>query len=420
MDLVVVQLALVGLLVLINAYFAGAEIALVSLDGAQLQRLEEQPGRGQIVTSLVREPNRYLATVQVAITLAGFLASATAAVTLAEPLEPLFEVFGAAAEGVAIVTVTLALAFVMLVLGELAPKRLAMQQAERWALATARPLAWLGLAARPVVWLLSVVTDLVVRVFGGEPEQGRRELSPNDLRALIEAQRSVTPMQRRIVAGAFEARERTLHDILLPRGEVISIRSESTAGEARAVLAESGHHRAPVHRGELDDLVGIAHLVDLTPLPDGEAVAEHLRPAFVLPETANVLDALRRAQRERQKMVLVTNEHGGIDGLVTVEDLVEELVGEIFDQYDPDELTAERTDEGALILDGSYPIHDLADVGVELPDGPYATLSGLVMDRLGRIARRGDEVDVDRWRLRVLDVRRNAVIRVRLEETDAE
>jgi len=416
MDLVVVQLALVGVLVLINAFFAGAELALVSLDVVQLQRLESRPGGGQTVSRLVREPIRYLATVQIGITLAGFLASATVAVSLAEPLLPLFDLFGSAAEGVAIVAVTLVLAFVMLVFGELAPKRLAMQQPERWALVAARPLTWLALVSRPVVWLLATMTNMTVRALGGKAEQGQRELTSGELRALVEAQRNVTPMQRRIVSGAFEASERTLHDILLPRGDVVSIRSDSSVGDARNVLAESGHHRAPVHGGELDNLVGIAHLVDLATAPTEAPIAAHLRPAFVLPDTANVLEALRRAQLERQKMVLVTDEHGGIDGLVTVEDLVEELVGEIFDQHDEQASSVEHTAEGALILDGAYPIHDLVEVGVELPEGQYATLGGLVMERLGRMPRRGDEIEVGAWRLRVLDVRRNAVERVRLEE----
>ena len=416
MDPVVFQLALVALLIVTNAFFAGAELALVSLDAGQVQRLEGRAGRGQTVARLVREPNRYLATVQVGITLAGFLASATVAVTLADPLLPAFEVFGGAAEGVAIIAVTLVLAFVMLVFGELAPKRLAMQQAERWALVAATPLAGLALVSRPLIWLLSAATNVTVHALGGRPEQGRPELTSGELRALVEAHRSVTPMQRRIVAGAFEASERTLTDILLPRGEVVSIRSGATAAEARAILADAGHHRAPVHRGELDDLVGVAHLVDLASAPAEAPVEAHLRPAFVLPETATVLDALHRAQRERQKMVLVTDEHGGIDGLVTVEDLVEELVGEIFDQHDPTTPSVERTDEGALIIDGSYPIHDLVEVGVELPEGPYATLSGLIMERLGRVPRRGDEVAVADWRLRVLDVRSNAVQRVRIDE----
>jgi putative hemolysin len=416
MDPVAIQLSLVALLVLVNAGFAGAELALVSLHAGQVQRLEDRGRRGRIVARLVREPNRYLATVQIGITLAGFLASATAAVSLAEPLLPAFDVFGGAAEGVAVLFVTVVLAFVMLVFGELAPKRLAMQQAERWALISAAPLSWLAAASRPAVWLLSEVTDLTVRALGGRPEEGQPELTSSELRALVEAQRNVTPMQRRIVGGAFEASERTLNDILQPRGEVVSIRAGTKVADARALLADAGHHRAPVHSGELDDLLGVAHLVDFAAAPADSPVEAHVRPAFVLPETANVLDALHRAQRERQKMILVTNEHGGIDGLVTVEDLVEELVGEIFDQRDAPAPGVERTDEGALILDGAYPIHELSELGLELPEGPYATLGGLVMEQLGRVPRRGDEIDVRRWRLRVLDVRSNAVRRVRVDE----
>ncbi|MBI3257800.1 MAG: DUF21 domain-containing protein, partial [Actinobacteria bacterium] len=196
------QLGLVGLLVLLNAAFAGSELALVSLREGQLHRLEQSSGTGAVLARLAREPNRFLATIQIGITLAGFLASAVAAVSPAEPLEGPLSFLGGAAGSVAIILVTLALAYVTLVVGELAPKRVAMQRAERWGLLVARPLAALSAATRPAVWLLSASTDVAVRLMGGDPHRQREEVTEEELRDMVAAQRTFTEKQRLIIDGA--------------------------------------------------------------------------------------------------------------------------------------------------------------------------------------------------------------------------
>ena len=210
MDGVWPQVGLVAVLVLLNAAFAGSELALVSLREGQLQRLESRGGAGIVLARLARDPSRFLATIQIGITLAGFLASASAAVALAEPLEGPLEFLGGAAEPAAIVVVTLVLSYVTLVFGELAPKRVAMQRAERWALMAARPLAFLSRATRPVVWLLSRSADVAVRVMGGDPAQQRPDVTEEELRDLVATQASFTPQQRSIIAGAFEIADRTV------------------------------------------------------------------------------------------------------------------------------------------------------------------------------------------------------------------
>jgi putative hemolysin len=408
-----IELLLVGVLVVVNAAFAGTEMAIVRLREGQLQRLETDSESGRILARLARDPNQFLATIQIGITLAGFLASATAAVSLAEPLHGPLGFLGAAAEPVGVVLVTLVLSFLTLVLGELVPKRLAMQRAEQWALVAARPLAGLARLARPVVWLLGAATDLAVRLLGGGPGGPPDDVTEEELRDLIVTKPSVTPVQRRIIEGAFEIADRSLRQVLIPRREVIALRADLPAATGRDTLVRTGHSRAPVFTHDLDDAHGWVHLRDLI---DGDGtVGDRVRPVVVLPETVDVIDALRRLQSERQQIAIVVNEYGGTEGIVTVEDLVEELVGEIYDETDRDIRAVQRQPDGSLLLAGTFPVHDLVDLGVDLPSGDYATVAGLLLERLGRIPDApGASVEVDGWRLDAVEVQGRAVSRVRL------
>jgi putative hemolysin len=220
------------------------------------------------------------------------------------------------------------------------------------------------------------------------------------------------PDQRRILAEAIKIGERRLSDVLVPRRDVVAIPADASVQEAIGILVGTTHGRAPVYRGDLDDVLGLVTLQDLVGAEG--PVADHLRPVVALPESIGVLDALRRLQAEREQLAIVLNEYGGTEGIVTVEDLLEELVGEIYDEFDPDSHSIKRQPDGSLVLPGSFPIHDLPDLGISLPDGAYVTVAGLVLDRLGRIPGKGETVDVDRWRLEVLDVDHNAITQVRL------
>lgn len=391
------QLGLVAVLVALNAAFAGTEMALVSLREGQLQRLEAEKGAGPVLARLAREPNRFLATIQVGITLAGLLASAAAAVSLAVPLEAPLSFLGSLAEPVAVTFVTLVLAYVTLVLGELAPKRLAMQRAERWGLVAARPLSAMTVITRPVVWLLSKSTDLVVRVLGGDPSRQREEVTEEELRELVAAQSSFTAKQRDIIDGAFEVSDRTLRRVLRPRRDVFVLDADEPTEQAIRNLAASSHSRAPVVAGgSLDEVLGVVHLRDLL-ARGGQTVGELASEVLALPESAAVLDALHELQVRRQQLAIVVNEHGATAGIVTVEDLIEELVGEIYDESDPDVLAVRPQADSSLVLPGTFPVHDLPDVGITgIPDGPYVTVAGLVLDRLGRIPTTpGDVVTIE-------------------------
>ncbi len=413
------QLALVGVLVVLNALFAGSEMALVSLRDSQIQRLERTGRAGRTLARLARDPNRFLATIQIGITLAGFLASAAAAVSLARPLVPLLAPLGGAAETAAIVLVTLALTFVTLVFGELAPKRIAMQSAERWALLVARPLDVLAALTRPAVWALGATSDLVVRLVGLDPRHEPDEIGPDELRDIVAGNHGFTKEQRTIIAGAVEIADRQLKAVLVPRLQVFTLDSGTTAEAARLVLAATGHSRAPVVRhGGLDDSVGVIHLRDLVGVPDDRTVDDIARPPMLLPDSLPVVDALRQFKAERQHIALVVDERGAVDGIVTLEDILEEIVGEIYDETDRDVRSVRAEPDGSLLLPGTFPVHDLPDVGVDLPGRPvgdYTTIAGLVLAGLGHIPTvAGESVTVDGWELEVLGIEHRAITQVRV------
>ena len=412
------DLGLIAALLLLNGVFAGSELALVSLREGQLRALERGSGRRErALVRLARDPNRYLGTIQLGITLAGYLASATAAVTLAEPLVPALGFLGGAAEAIAITGVTVVLAAINIIVGELVPKRLAMQHPQRWALLVAPLLDRLATMTKPMVWMLGRATDVLVRMFGGKLETSGEQLSAQELGELVAIQRVLSPEQREMIAGALEIHERILREILIPRRAVVTVRSGMTMGEAGAVLVAAGHSRAPVVRArDLDEVVGVVHLRDL--MLEHDTLDAAVRPILNLPDSLPVSEALRRFKADREQFALVVDERGGAAGIVTLEDVLEEIVGEIYDETDRDVLAAQRMADGTLVLPGSFPVHDLGDLGVQFSDAPrgdYTTIAGLVLVVLSRIPKAvGERVEMKDWIIEVNGVSRNAVTEVRL------
>jgi putative hemolysin len=412
------DVALIAVLILVNGVFAGSEVALISLREGQLRALERRGTRGdRTLVRMARDPNRFLGTIQLGITLAGYLASATAAVTLAQPLVSSLSFLGGAANAVAIALVTFILAGVNIVIGELAPKRLAMQYALRWSVLVATPLEILATFSRPAFWLLGEATDVVVRLLGGDPSVGREPLSLDELRELVTGHPGLTAEQRTMLTGALEIHERALREVLVPRRAVVTLLGDTTAEQARATLAESGHSRAPVvHSHDLDDVVGVVHLRDL--LGEHMTVAEAARPALQLPDSLRVSEALRRFKAERQQFALVIDEHGGVAGIVTMEDLLEEIVGEIYDESDRDVTAVRKMPDGSLVLPGTFPIHCLPDINVDITNaaaGDCTTIAGLVLVALGRVPTvPGGRVELEQWTIEVTGTAHHAITEVRL------
>jgi len=405
---VVLVVALIG----VNAMLAGSEMAFVALREGQIRRLAQGGPRGVRVSALAEDPNRYLSAVQLGITLAGFLASATVAVSMSEPVADQLTALGSAAQPVAVALVTVVVALVSLVFGELVPKRLAMQRAERWSLVAARPMSWFIAASSPLIVVLSRATDAAVRAFGGDPRRHRDDVTDEEIVEFVEAQSGLDDTQRQIMAGAIEIAARTLRQVLVPRNRVAAVDVSMPAPEALHLLLQSGHSRGPVIDGSLDETVGQVHIRDLISATGTvESLADRV---LALPDSLSVLEALRRLQASRTQLAVVVDEHGGSAGIVTVEDLVEELVGEIYDEEDRDVLSVERDEDGALVLPGSFPVHDLGDVGVDLVAGGAVSVAGVVLEVLGHVPVRGEHAIIGGYDIEVLDVDRQLINTVRV------
>jgi putative hemolysin len=416
------NIGIVLLLILIEGVFVAAEIALVSLREGQVRAMAESGRRGAIVAKLTSDPNRFLAAVQIGVTSTALLSSAFGAVTLSEEAKK-FLVHRGWSSGLAgatgIIGVTLIISFVTLVLGELAPKRLALQRAESAARAFAPSLNRLAIAFRPVIWLLSRATDVIVRMLGGDPSAGREPISDEELRGLVAAHESLSSDERRLIDDVFAAGERSVEEVMVPRTEVVFLDATMTVSKAAKVAAESPHSRYPVVGRGQDDVVGFVHMRDLLL---GEArtdrdrtVGSVAREVKALPGTKHVLAALSEMRREGHHLAVVVDEYGGTDGIVTLEDLIEEVIGDIRDEYDQHGGESRRLLGGAVEVDGKTNLDELAEIsGLELPEGPYATVAGFVMSLLGRLPASGDEVERDGFRLEVtaMDGRRAARIRV--------
>lgn len=411
------DVVLVAGLIGVNALLAGSEMAFVALREGQIQQMAKDSARGERVAALAQDPNRYLSAVQLGITLAGFLASATVAVSMSDPVAEQLDFLGRYATAVAVGAVTLAVALVSLVLGELVPKRLAMQRAERWSLAAARPMNWFIASTRPLIVALGGATDALVRVLGGEPQRHRDDVTDEEIVHFVEAQEGLDDIQREIMAGAIEIAGRSLRQVLVPRNRVIFVDISTPAAEAINVLRQSGHSRAPVVAGTLDDPVGQVHLRDL--IGAAGSIDGHIDDVLKLPESLSVLEALRQLQTSRTQLAVVLDEHGGTAGIVTLEDLVEELIGEIYDEADRDVMGVEYDEHGALLLPGSFPMHDFDDLGITLTrEGDFVTIAGLVLDVLGHLPQVGEHAIVDGYAIEVVGVGANSISAVRMVEIE--
>jgi putative hemolysin len=408
--------ALVLVFVLVGGVFAGTELALVSLREGQLAELDKRGGRGRRVASVARDPNRFLAAVQIGVTVAGFFSAAYGASTLAPDFAPLLEGTGmpaGLASTLSLVVLTLVIAYLSLVLGELVPKRIALQRAAQVALVVGPPLDRFATVVRPVVWLLSRSTDAVVRLLGGDPSARSEEMSEDELRGIVQAHQGLDDDERAILDGVFAASDRSLGEVMRPRGEVAFLAASLTLAEAAERTRDLPYSRYPVTGEDFDDVLGFVHVRDLFAPSDDAATTlrDVTRPLLELPTTNRLLPTMSAMRRSGTHMALVVDEYGGTDGIVTLEDLVEELVGDIRDEYDP---TVPAHADGSY--DAGLTIEEFAHLaGVELEDGPYETVAGYVITRLGRLAEVGDVVPLDDGRvLRVTRVQDRRVRTVAL------
>ncbi len=412
---------LVMLFILIGGVFAGTELAIVSLRESQIKALEENGERGRKIGRLVRDPNLFLSAVQVGVTLAGFFSSAYGAATLSPDLVPVLTSIGLpedVAGTVAFIGMTLFIAYLSLVFGELVPKRLAMQRSVAFTKVLAPPLGALAKLMKPVIWLLSVSTNAVVRLLGGDPAARADVVTREEVRDMIVSSPDITDDSKSILEDVFRVHDRRLVEVMRPRPDVEFLRGDSTVAEARIQVTELTHSRFPVMRDTVDDIAGFIHVKDLLAADPEARLSAIVREMLPLPTSVRVLDALSAMRQEKSQIVLVVDEYGGTEGIATMEDLVEELVGEIYDEYDD---TQEPEDShrrlGRVVeVDGGLIIDEIEDIaGTDIPEGGYETVAGFILDRLGRLAEVGDRVEHDGFVFTVTAVEGNRILRVRIE-----
>ncbi|MDQ2797172.1 MAG: hemolysin family protein [Actinomycetota bacterium] len=423
MAALLINIGIVLLLILVEGVFVAAEIALVSLREGQVRALDESGKRGgAAVARLVSDPNRFLAAVQIGVTSTALLSSAYGAVTISDEVKVYLVEHGwgaglAAATGV--IGVTLIISFVTLVVGELAPKRLGLQRAESAAVFFGPPLERVAAVFRPVIWLLSKSSNGVVRLLGGDPDASRAPITEEELRGLVAAHESLSNDERTLIDDVFAAGERSIDEVMVPRTEVTFLDGTLTISKAAKVAADSPHSRYPVVGRGHDDVLGFIHIRDLL-LPAvrhdrDRTVASVTREVKALPGSKHVLAAMSEMRREGHHMAIVVDEYGGTDGIVTLEDLIEEVIGDIRDEYDADAVESHRLASGEIEVDGKLNLDEVEEIcGVELPDGPYATVAGFVMAELGRLPAAGDVVEHEGLRLTVVRVDGRRVARVRI------
>jgi putative hemolysin len=406
------DLALIAGLILLAALFVAAEIALISLRESQIRQIAGRGKRGARVAKLAENPTRFLAAAQVGVTVCGFLSAALGAEKLGGYVIPWLEGKGLStglSTTLSIIGVTLVIAYFSLVFGELVPKRLALFRSEEISLASAGLIDVIAKIFRPIIWLLSKSTDFVVRAFGIDPKEARSQISEEELLDLVAGHAALSDEERDIVEEVFNASERQIHEVMVPRTEVDFMDVSFTVGKAIELAVDKAHSRYPVIRGSSDEVIGFIHVRDLldTSLATKETkIIELVRSIIFLPGTKGILPALSEMRKQGQHVAIVLDEYGGTDGIVTLEDLVECLIGDIRDEYDEEEADISvESRTGDFEVDGLISIEDLIEqTGLEIQDGPYETASGFVMHHLGRIPKEHDVVVVDGLRITVLSM----------------
>jgi putative hemolysin len=411
------ELLVIVALTLLAGIFVAAEIALVSVRRSRVDQLVDENRRGaRRVRHLVDDPGRFLAVIQVAITFIGFLASAVAAVSLTSGLSEAIRGVGwlaGSADAISLVVVTSLVALFSIVVGELVPKSLALAYPDRVALLLAGPVDLLGRLLAPLVRLLTWLTRGIVRPLGADVTR-EAQITAEELKLIVERggdEGVLEAEEEQMIHAVIELGERRVHEVMVPRTDITGLPADASFEEAIDTIVGEGHSRVPAYDGSLDHIVGILYAKDLLPFlkeaaVEPPAVRTLLRAPVLVPESMSIDDLLHEFQRRKVHLAVVLDEYGGTAGLVTIEDLLEEIVGEIQDEYDTEEPMSVRLDDDRFRLDGRLAVDDLADlwegVSVELEDrDEYDTVGGLVFHRIGRVPRPGDQVDLGPVRLTV-------------------
>lgn len=396
------QIVLLFLLILCNAFFAASEIAIISLNDAKIRKMaEDGHKKAKMVMSLTEDSSKFLATIQVGVTLAGFLTSAAAAQSLSEPLAawflrqvPSMQAHVGTVQTVSVVLITLLMSYFSLVLGELVPKRIAMQKAEKVAFAFIGVLRTISVLLRPFVKILSWSTNLLVRLCGLDPHADEENVTEEEIRMMVdvgEEKGVIEEVQKDMINNIFEFDDITAGEIMTPRTDVEAVDIEDDVSEVLKIGLSEGYSRLPAYEEDVDHIVGILHIKDLLPyvgqpLPADMTLRRLIRETYFVPETKHCGELFSEMTAKHLQMAVVVDEYGGVAGIVTMEDLLESIVGNMQDEFDDEEEEITQINENSFEVDGSTSMEELGDrIGKPLPEGDYETVAGYLMQELGRI-----------------------------------
>jgi putative hemolysin len=412
------ELALLAFLILLNAFFAASEVAIVTVGKARLKRLiEEEVKVARTVERLAEDSSRFLATMRVGVTLVRFSAVATAVITLTDPLQKWIaqvpiEFIAQASLPLAVFSVVITLAFFMLSLGELLPKTLALQRAEPIALAAAYPIDLFATIVSPVVKVLIAISSAAVHLFGSQPQGRIPFITEEEIKTMVDAGEEtgiIEEDEKEMIYSIFELGETMAREVMVPRIDIVAVESKTPVQQALDLILEKGHSRIPVYEETIDNIIGLLYAKDLLgQLRDGDATValrDILRPAYFIPETKKADELLQDLQQRKVHIAIVVDEYGGTAGLVTIEDLVEEIIGEIQDEYDAEEPFIEVVSDDEFIFNARVDLDDVNKLmNVELPSERCDTLGGFIYSQLGKVPKVGDEILFDGIKIAVLSV----------------
>lgn len=385
---------LIFILVMINAFFASAEMAIVSINKTKVSLLADGGNKkAKLLLNLVKEPSNFLATIQVGITFAGFFASASAATSISAGLAEFLASVGVSySSNIALILITLLISYITLVLGELLPKRIALQNAEKVAMFSVKPVIFISKLTKPFVWFLSASTNLLLKILGIKSEGLEEKVSREEIKSLIELgeeQGALNETERNMIDGIIQFDDILAKEIMTPRTETFYLEVNSNLKDNLNTILEESYSRIPIYHDDIDNIVGILYMKDILSSIvnsgiENLSIESIMRKPYMVPETINIDNLLKELKSTKNHLAILIDEYGGFSGIVTLEDLIEEVIGEISDEYDDNYSKIKKLDDKNYIVDGLVTISDInKHLDLNLESEIIDTVGGLVIEKLG-------------------------------------
>lgn len=429
---IVIKLLLLLVLILVNAFFAMSEIAIISLNDNIIDKMAEEGNKkAKLIAKLTDNSSNFLSTIQIGVTLAGFLTSASASQSFADMLTNAVvrlnaNISRSAVHSVAVVVITLIMSYFSLVLGELAPKRMAMQKPEKISFLVVKPLSFFAKLCKPFIKFLSLSTNVVVRLFGFDPNMEEENVTEEEIRMMVdvgEEKGVIENIQKEMINNIFEFDDINVADIMTHRTDMIAVEDTDSLENVVALSIKHGFSRIPVYSEDPDNIIGVIYIKDLLKfideeLPENQGPKDIMRQAYYVPTTKSCGSLFSEMTDKRTQFAVVVDEYGGTAGIVTLEDVIEAIVGNIQDEYDHEDEEIIELDDTTFTVDGTTPIDEINELlGEKIPEGEYETLGGFLISKLGFLPENGknDEIDFLNLHFTILNVEERRIGKVKVE-----